>query len=1635
MKKFYSFLLLFALLIGAGNVWGEQSLPYNYGFEDYNLATDGWTTQNPSGKNSSEFTIAGAAKKTGSYGFRFSSYSDQGVNTQYLISPELNAPTGVELTFAYKASSTSGTEVFKVGYSTTDASISSFVFGDEISTKSTSWKTYEGSFPAGTKYIAVYYYANYQYRLYVDDFTFEAGSASATCPVPTALTKGTITATSATFTWTAGGEESSWQYLCLPAAESPNWESSAVETVNNSSATVSVLPSTAYKFYVRAYCAADDQSGDVSVAFATPCEAATSIASYGFEDVTTGSGVYDIPSCWSRVAYESSYYGTLPYVVNGSSSAHGGNKYLYFYGGSSTTSSIIVLPSISSPNTKAISFWYKNNYESASYGKLQIGCMTDPTDASTFNVLPNGTLGQVTEYTQVDGFSLSGMSPTGYIAIRFIGGSSAYGAAYVDDIEVFTPSSCTKPTGLTASASSPVSANVSWTAGGSETAWDLQYRVKGTSAWTAVTNLTTASHSISGLAGNTTYEIQVQANCGGEQSGWTASAEVHTPCAAVTSFPWTEDFTGMASEIIPDCWDNSASTCTPAWDNTEYYIWGTYASSDNTMLRLYSAYINADGVAVINSPLITIPNENDFEFLFDYSHKANCGAFTLKVSVDGAPFAELGSYTNGAGTTSTYPGAWITESISLASFANHTIQFQFSANPNYGNGAIFLDNFKVQKAPTCFKPTGLGVSNITSATADLAWTAGASETAWVVQYKEESASDWTEKAVSTTPSCSLTGLSANTTYYVQVKSDCGASDYSEPTAQQTFKTTCSEESLPFQEDFGNTVPDCWNVGKTGGTYQWAPNYDTYPDYYLQFRTSSGSTYSYLTLPAIVLTEDAQLTFDWRNSNNVTADLLISTDGGATFTTIPNHGLSTTASSWTSKKYNLSAYTGETVIISFRGYNGAASRYLRINNIRVEAIPCEALAAPTAAPTEDGGTISWTGNAKALRYQAVGASSWNTVVVNTNSYLLTGLETSTSYNVQVQAACASGDDDIWSPSLTFATRCAASDVLPYNNNFDAEESNEMPACWSRISTTDYPYVYSGSAAYGGTGKFLYFQGNTEQIAVLPALTAEMNTLTLSLYYKGSNATFQLGYIEADGVTFHALETLPILTAYADNPYELDMADAPPSAKYIAIRYTNTSSSGAGYVDNVVVDKTPTCFKPASIAAATDVTATNATIAWTASGKGETQYQYICVPVGETPDWNAAELTSELSATLTTLAPTTEYTFYVRSYCGTEDQSNPVSVSFTTKCGAAAMPFGENFNAVADYDMPECWNVFAATYYAAYVANGQLQADAPKTNATVIVLPELEASFVGYSIAFNYRTTNGTLEVGYVTDANDKNTFVPVSEALTASATTQAVVPFTAGSGNIALRFTGNTSDGDLYLDDILVLRSVTLADNEDNSAVLASLNGQTVNATINRTIYCDGDYNTICLPFSLATLEGTPLEGATVYAYKYAVIEPDELQVRIYESENGIQAGVPYLLKKSDSDNLTSMTFTGVTITAAAGKSIGAEEPVSFIGILKPQPFVAGDESTLFVSTANNLAWASEDSNLKSFRAYFKRNDNSAGAPLRPGMRARIVLQEQVATGVDNTSGNTGECFKLIENEQLVIIRNGVKYNVQGQVIR
>lgn len=63
-------------------------------------------------------------------------------------------------------------------------------------------------------------------------------------------------------------------------------------------------------------------------------------------------------------------------------------------------------------------------------------------------------------------------------------------------------------------------------------------------------------------------------------------------------------------------------------------------------------------------------------------------------------------------------------------------------------------------------------------------------------------------------------------------------------------------------------------------------------------------------------------------------------------------------------------------------------------------------------------------------------------------------------------------------------------------------------------------------------------------------------------------------------------------------------------------------------------------------------------------------------------------------------------------------------------------------------------------------------------------------------------------------------------------------------------------------------NITLLDDDSNATVknatrIVNYNGQTATVTLNdRTLYTDGSWNTLCLPFDL-TLDGSPLEGATL----------------------------------------------------------------------------------------------------------------------------------------------------------------------------
>ena len=197
--------------------------------------------------------------------------------------------------------------------------------------------------------------------------------------------------------------------------------------------------------------------------------------------------------------------------------------------------------------------------------------------------------------------------------------------------------------------------------------------------------------------------------------------------------------------------------------------------------------------------------------------------------------------------------------------------------------------------------------------------------------------------------------------------------------------------------------------------------------------------------------------------------------------------------------------------------------------------------------------------------------------------------------------------------------------------------------------------------------------------------------------------------------------------------------------------------------------------------------------------------------------------------------------------------------------------------------------------------------------------------------------------------------------------------------------------------------IVLNDDNENTSILQGYGGYEVNVTLqNRTLYKDGDWNTLCLPFN-ATLTGD-LEGATLMELdvtnKYKLdnsqwtmdndngtyqtgLAIDGTLYLYFKPATSIVAGTPYIIKwaASEPDHIDNPVFTGVTIDnsneAIARMTVGsADGKVSFIGNYDPANFEANDKTKLFLGSGSTLYYPSAAMTVNAFRAYFSLTDPS-----------------------------------------------------------
>lgn len=212
-------------------------------------------------------------------------------------------------------------------------------------------------------------------------------------------------------------------------------------------------------------------------------------------------------------------------------------------------------------------------------------------------------------------------------------------------------------------------------------------------------------------------------------------------------------------------------------------------------------------------------------------------------------------------------------------------------------------------------------------------------------------------------------------------------------------------------------------------------------------------------------------------------------------------------------------------------------------------------------------------------------------------------------------------------------------------------------------------------------------------------------------------------------------------------------------------------------------------------------------------------------------------------------------------------------------------------------------------------------------------------------------------------------------------------------------------------------------------------------TIDRTLYRDGAYNTLCLPFSLSEDEiaASPLTGAQIYKFVRAEKVSDaQLNIEV-EDTTGIKAGVPYLIKWAPASpeiiDGGHLTFHNVYIRTTDGQTIGGTGEVQFVGNIARKTMEYEDYDNLFIGANNTLYWPNTTNPLRGFRAYFQVPKLGANAVAR-NTPARIIERHETATGMEQmTNDKLPITQKIIKDNQIYILHNGTMYNVQGQVVK
>lgn len=887
-------------------------------------------------------------------------------------------------------------------------------------------------------------------------------------------------------------------------------------------------------------------------------------------------------------------------------------------------------------------------------------------------------------------------------------GSVSYGSTVDFTLSVIEAPDCMPPSGLTATALSLTSIELSWVSDGDS--FEVEWGEAGFEQGDGTTEIVTDTSLEVTTVTDTPYEFYVRQDCDDDgYSMWAGPFSFETGYCTPTYSYGCSSGSKISNVTTSDAILNIAN-------ETGTSSCGANGYNDFTSMSASSPAEAVVGITVgvgsySGGVKVWIDWNNNGEFETDELMAESASTIT-----SGSSFT--GSFTVPAGTP-------LGDYRIRVRVVEGNTSFDPCSNYNYGETEDYT--FTVIEEPDCMPPTGLGIESATYTSANLSWVS--SGDLFDIEWGEagfEQGEGTVVEGVTENP-YTLEGLEAETGYEFYVRQDCGDDGVSLWAGPYYFYTGYCQGSSTYTGNRINgfaTTAGYTNISNMdNGT---ANDYNNYTN--LSVTQSEGGSFDYsVSVPSYT---NVEIWIDFNNNLTFDTDELVAEHTYASSATIFTGTIDIPE--------NIDEGDYRIRVRSRYYYNTAASPCNDLSYGETEDYTLTIVPEPDCLPpTELAATalsltsmeLSWVsdGNSFEVEWGEAGFDQGDGTIVtdiDETTYNLDNLTPDTEYEFYVRQDCGADGESLWAgPYLFFTGYCEVS-------------TSNTGDYISAFSTTDALTNVTYSASSQPTGS--YSNQTSQVIAQSAGLSFDFSTT----YVGGSNGVNiwidynnNLEFEESEKV-FSLANSNATKTGTITIP-----ADTPIGQYRVRVRSQYGSTANPAPCGNVSYGSTidftlnvvapPDCMPPAEVNII-QVTDDSLEVGWTAPDDQDT-WQVLVLPAGSpVPDETTTGWTSttENPFSVDGLDPATEYDAYVRADCGVDDGvslwAGPASA--TTTQIAADVDFEDDFEGSSGWTFTNGtqtnqWHVGTATSYqggsALYISNDSGNTNAYTTSSAATV----------------------------------------------------------------------------------------------------------------------------------------------------------------------------------------------------------------------------------------------------------------------------------------------------------------------------